>query len=309
MLPTHVAICEVGPRDGFQYEQTPIPTNMKLSAIRRLLDAGLRRIQVASFVHPERVPQMADAEEVVRSLPDGEDAVFSGLALNTRGVRRAIDAGLSYVDLSIATNETHSRDNANMSLDEASRQAEEMIRMADDHGLQAQIGLQTVFGYRAPGDTPLREIIRLCDRFADMPIESLSLADSTGMANPEMIRRRVRAVQEVVGEVPIVLHLHDTRGMGMANVYAALNEGVTRFDTSLGGLGGCPFIPGATGNVATEDTVYLLESMGVTTGVDPLAVGSVSLDIEAHLGRELPGRIVSLMRRGAEITMPESAGP
>lgn len=293
----NVELCEVGPRDGFQYEGKPIPTELKLRTIKALVGAGLRRVQIASFVHPKWVPQMADAEDVVEGLRQVEGATFSGLALNMRGMERACNSGLHQIDVSIATNETHSRDNANMSVDEGVRQAERMIEYGRSRGAEVQLGLQTVFGYGAPGDTPLDLVADLSRRFAALGIESLSLADTTGMANPAMIRERVRAVQDVAGDVPIVLHLHDTRGLGLANVYAALQEGVSRFDTSLGGLGGCPFIPGATGNIPTEDTAYMLESIGMTTGVDYEAVAAVSLEIERFLEKHLPGKLVGLRRR------------
>ncbi|MDX1546375.1 MAG: hydroxymethylglutaryl-CoA lyase [Rhodothermales bacterium] len=292
--PTHAALCEVGPRDGFQFEATPIPTERKVAVITALADAGVPAIQVTSFVHPKWVPQMADAEEVVRRLPERAGVRYTGLALNVRGVERAAAAGLRYVDLSIATNEHHSRDNANMSVEEGVAQAEAMVRRAHEHGMQAQLGLQTAFGYAAPGDTPMDRVLDLAKRFADLGLESFSLADSTGMANPAMIEARVGAVQDVLGGVPLVLHLHDTRGLGLANAAAALRCGVTRFDTSLGGLGGCPFIPGATGNIATEDTVYLLESLGVETGIDRAAVAAVTRGLAAFLGRELSGKLYRL---------------
>ncbi len=290
-LPRHVTLCDVGPRDGFQYEPTPIPTDLKVEIITALVDAGLPVIQVASFVHPRWVPQMSDAEDVCRRLPEVPGVRFTGLALNVRGVERAHTAGLRSVDLSIATNEQHSRDNANMTVSEGLAQAVEMVRLAHRYGMQPQMGLQTVFGYAAPGDTPLRLVLDMAVRFADLGIESLSLADSTGMAHPLMIEERVRAVQAVLGDVPLVLHLHDTRGLGLANVMAALGCGVTRFDTSLAGMGGCPFIPGATGNIATEDTVYLLDSLGITTGIDREAVAAASRRLEAFLGASFPGKL------------------
>ncbi|WP_457654391.1 hydroxymethylglutaryl-CoA lyase [Rhodocaloribacter sp.] len=296
-FPPHVELCEVGPRDGFQFEEKLIPTDLKLEIIEGLAEAGLRRIQVTSFVHPKWVPQMADAEALVARLPKHEGVVYTGLALNMRGLERAHRAGLTHVDLSIATNETHSRDNANMTVAEGVRQAEEMIRRARDYGMQPQLGLQTVFGYAAPGDTPLAFIVELCGRFAALGVESLSLADSTGMANPVMIRERVQAVRAVIGATPLVLHLHDTRGLGMANVVAALEAGVARFDTSLGGMGGCPFIPGATGNIATEDTVYLLDQLGIETGIDLEKVAACTLRMEAFLGKRFPGKMHRLVRR------------
>jgi hydroxymethylglutaryl-CoA lyase len=296
-LPSTVKLCDVGPRDGFQFEDQFIPTDRKVETITALADAGVPRIQVTSFVHPKWVPQMKDAEAVCERLPARDDVTYAGLALNQTGLERAREAGLSQVDLSIATHDQHSRDNANRTVDEAVAQAEDMVRYAHDHGLQAQMGFQTVFGYREPGDTPLDQVVEVSRHFADMNVESLSLADSTGLANPRMIQERVEAVRAAIGEVPLVLHLHDTRGLGLANVYAALQAGVTRFDTSLAGMGGCPFIDGATGNIATEDTVYLLDELGVETGIDREAVGKASLRLEDLLGKEYPGKLHGLMRR------------
>ncbi|MEQ9104581.1 MAG: hydroxymethylglutaryl-CoA lyase [Rhodothermales bacterium] len=302
----HVSLCEVGPRDGFQFESKPIPTERKVEWIRRLAAAGLPRVQVTSFVHPGRVPQMADADEVVAGVA-GLPAVATGLALNLKGVERAAASGLHYVDLSIATNERHGRDNANMSVEEGVEQAFVMVRRAWELGLEVQMGFQTVWGYGQPGDTPMEQVVDLARRFAALAgpdgrrLESMSLADSTGMANPASIRRVVEAVQAAVREgvpdenaVPLVLHLHDTRGLGVANVIAALDAGVRRFDTSLGGLGGCPFIPGATGNVATEDVAYALRELGWVTGVDIGAVSEVTREVAAFLGRPLSGRVYGL---------------
>jgi hydroxymethylglutaryl-CoA lyase len=303
-LPDRVELCEVGPRDGFQFEETFIPTEHKLAVITALADAGLPRIQVTSFVHPKWVPQMRDAEDICARLPERDDVVYSGLALNEKGLERAVAAGLDHVDLSIATHDAHSQDNANRSVAEASDQAVRMVETAHEAGLQAQMGFQTVFGYREPGDTPLAQVVSVAERFAEMDVESISLADSTGMAHPVMIQQRVRAVQEVIGDVPLALHLHDTRGLGLANVYAALQVGVTRFDTSLAGMGGCPFIDGATGNIATEDTAYLLEGMGVETGVDVQAVARASRMIEDLLGKEFPGKMHGLLAREAAAQAP-----
>lgn len=294
MLPDSVELCEVGPRDGFQFESKPIPTELKVRVIRDLAAAGLRRIQAVSFVHPDRVPQMADAERVAAALPTGTATVFSGLALNARGVLRAADAGLRAVDLSIATNPVHARDNAGMSVEEGVDMALAMIEEGRRLGLAVQLGLQTVFGYAAPGDTPPELVVDLAARIAAAGVESLSLADSTGLAGPADVRRVVRAVRGAAPGTDLVLHLHDTRGLGLANVAAAIEEGVSRFDTSLGGLGGCPFIPGATGNIATEDTLWLLERLGIRTGIDRAAVAAVTRTVAAHLGRDLPGRLYRL---------------
>ncbi len=290
-FPSRVEICDVGPRDGFQFEEQFIPTDRKVETITALADAGVPRIQVTSFVHPEWVPQMKDAETVCERLPARDDVTYAGLALNQKGLERAHAAGLSQVDLSIATHDTHSRANANMTVDEAVVQAEDMIRHAHNHGLDVQMGFQTVFGYNEPGDTPLTQVVEMSRHFAEMGVESISLADSTGLANPRMIQECAEAVLEAIGNVPLVLHLHDTRGLGLANVYAALQCGVNRFDTSLAGMGGCPFIEGATGNIATEDTVYLLDGLNIDTGIGRAAVGKAARRIENELGKQFPGKL------------------
>lgn len=297
-FPNRVLLCEVGPRDGFQYEEKFIPTDLKVEIIRGLAEAGLPRIQVTSFVHPKWVPQMSDAEDVVAALPEMPGVRYSGLALNRRGVERARDAGLDAVDLSIATWDEHSLDNANMTVVEAVDQALGMIELALRSGMEAQIGLQTVFGFREPGDTPLDRIVDMVERFASLDVESISLADTTGMANPPMIAERVAAVRDVTDgvprDIPIVLHLHDTRGLGMANVYEALRLGVDRFDTSLAAMGGCPFIKGAAGNIATEDTAYLLESLGIETGINRDKIAASSRRIADFLEKDFPGKLYKL---------------
>ncbi len=296
-LPSHVTLCEVGPRDGFQFEDTFIPTEEKVASIIALADAGLSRIQVTSFVHPDWVPQMRDAEAVCAALPNRDDVTYTGLVLNMAGLERALDTNLQHVDLSIATHDRHSRDNANMTVDEAIEQAEQMIGTALHAGVNVQLGFQTVFGYQEPGDTPLQQVVEMARHFADYDLESLSLADSTGMANPRMIQERVTAIQEVVGDLPLVLHLHDTRGLGLANAMEALSCGIHWFDASLAGMGGCPFIPGATGNIATEDTVYLLDQLGIETGVDGRAVAAVSHHLEDLLNKEFAGTMHRLWGR------------
>lgn len=295
-------LCEVGPRDGFQFEDRFIPTAMKAELIEALTEAGLQRIQVTSFVHPKRVPQMKDAEELVERLPQREGVTYAGLALNQRGLERLHATGLEQADLSIATHDRHSQDNAGMSAAEAAAEAEDMTRWALERGLSVQMGFQTVFGYEEPGDTPLDQVTTLAERFAQFPLESLSLADTTGMANPQMVCRRVKAVREAAPDVPLVLHLHDTRGLGLANVHAALEAGVRRFDTSLAGMGGCPFVHGAAGNVATEDTAYLMEQLGREPGVDYRRVAAVARRVEDFLDKRFPGKLHRLpfVQEGAE---------
>ena len=289
-----VIITEVGMRDGFQFEATSIPTSLKIDTLYGLIDSGVQRLQITSFVHPKWVPQMADAEEICNALPKDTPQTFTALALNIRGVVRANNAGVKHIDLSISTNDTHSQDNANMSRSDALEHALEMIDLSKSYGMHTQMGFQCVFGYKKPGDTPRKLLLAMIEPFLEAGIESISLADSTGMANPNLIKETLADVQSLSGNIPIVLHLHDTRGLGLANVCAALECDVRHFDTSIGGLGGCPFIPGATGNIATEDTVYLLESLGLTTGIDIARLSDVTATIAKHVQRELPGKLYKL---------------
>jgi hydroxymethylglutaryl-CoA lyase len=300
-LPSSATICEVGLRDGLQHETEVLPTDFKLALIDELVAAGLKEIQIASFVHPEWVPQMADAEEVCERATRRPDVTYTALALNMKGVDRAHAAGMRVVDLSISTSDPHSRRNANMSLSEAERQMLAMIDRCLSLGIEARAGLQCVFGCAGNERIPLERVVRMASEIAEAGAESVSLADSTGVANPVQIRTVVDAVRQAIGETPVVLHLHDTRGLGLPNVVAGLESGVTRFDTAVGGMGGCPFIPGATGNIPTEDTVYLLESMGVATGIDLHLVAETAGRIEERLVKRYPGLIHRLvLDRGRE---------
>lgn len=292
-LPAQADIIEVGLRDGLQSEPTIIPTATKLTLIRQLIAAGVRHIQVASFVNPRRVPQMADAEALCAELPSAPGVIFSGLALNVRGVERAGSAGLRQVDIGISASDTHSRKNAGLSLAAALEQVAAMVSAARACGLTVRAGVQCAFGCVYEGMIPLDRVVRIVEHLLTLGINELALADSTGMANPRQMADMLDAVLPRA-QVPVTLHLHDTRGMGLANVLVALQYGVTRFDTAFGGLGGCPFIAGATGNIATEDTVNMLEQVGVATGIDWRKVAECSRLISACLARELPGKLYRL---------------
>lgn len=293
--PAHVRLVEVGPRDGFQVERTFIPTALKLEIIHGLVSAGLTHVQVASFVHPSRVPQMADAEAICAALlPAPVGVQYSALVLNAKGVDRALAAGIRSVDVSIAADDSQSASNTGMSVAEAATQAREMIQTAQAAHCTVRAGLQVVFGFRAPGDVPLARVVAMAGEFANLGVECISLADSTGMADPRTVERTVAAVRAAIGDIPLVLHLHDTRGMGLANVVAGLRQGVTCFDSSLGGMGGCPFIEGATGNIPTDDTANMLAQMGIHTGVDHRIVSQLARTLERFLGRRFDGKLHAL---------------
>lgn len=294
-LPKEVTLIEVGPRDGFQFEKQMIPTEMKVEIISALVAAGLKHIQVASFVNPSRVPQMADAEEVVNRLAESQGAIFSGLVLNTRGLQRALRAGLNHVEISISVSDTHSLKNAGVSYDRAFNQMMEMIQLARAEGIRVRAGIQCAFGCVYEGGVSQERIVDLVEYYASQKVDAIALSDTTGMANPLSVKRLVQTLKPACGGIPIVLHLHDTRGLGLANLMAALECGVNQFDTAVAGMGGCPFVRGAAGNIATEDTVHFMNVMGIDTGVDIAAVSKCSHRLEDYLSKRFPGRMHRLL--------------
>ena len=294
-LPDNVTLIEVGPRDGFQFEKQMIPTEMKVEIINDLVEAGLKHIQVASFVNPARVPQMADAEEVLNRLPASQGVIFSGLVLNTRGLQRALQAGLNHVEISISISDTHSRKNAGVSFDRAFNGMMEMIQLAGAEGISVRAGIQCAFGCVYEGRVSQERIVQLVQYYASQKVDAIALSDTTGMADPMSVMRLLQTLMPACGEIPIILHLHDTRGLGLANLMAALECGVNQFDTALAGMGGCPFVRGAAGNIATEDTVHLMDAMGIRTGVDIAAVSKCSRRLEDYLAKRFPGRMHRLL--------------
>jgi len=294
-LPKKVILTEVGPRDGFQFEKQMIPTEMKVEIISDLMEAGLRHIQVASFVNPSRVPQMADAEELVSRLPEPAGVIFSGLVLNAKGLQRALRTGLKHVEISISASDTHSRKNAGVGFDQAAARMKEMIRLARAENMGVRAGIQCVFGCVYEGNISRERILRLVRYYAANQVDAIALSDTTGMANPLSVKRLLKILIPECGKIPIILHLHDTRGLGLANVMAALQCGVTQFDTAMAGMGGCPFVRGAAGNIATEDTVHLMDSMGINTGIDIVGVSKCSHYLENYLSKQFPGRMHRLL--------------
>ena len=294
-LPDKVTLTEVGPRDGFQFEDQVIPTGMKVEIINNLVAAGLKNIQVASFVNPSRVPQMADAEEVVSRLPESRGVIFNGLVLNTRGVRRALQTGLKHVEISLSASDTHSRKNAGVSFDRALIGIKEMIQLAHAEAMVVRAGIQCAFGCAYEGDVSRERIVNLVQYYVSQKVDTIALSDTTGMADPMSIKQMLQILMPECGNIPLVLHLHDTRGLGLANLMAALASGVSRFDTAMAGMGGCPFVAGAAGNIATEDTVNLLESVGISTDVDLAKVSKCSQRLEEFLGKKFPGKMHRLL--------------
>ncbi len=297
MSPATIILEEQGLRDGLQTIAVSIPAAQKLSWINQLIGAGLRRIQVTSFVHPRLVPQMADAEELVNALPKRDDVVFSALVLNIKGVERAIASGIRHLAISLSASNTHSLKNANISLEAARAAFKEMVALALQHQVTIRGGIQCAFGCRYEGAISEALVYDLVQHHLDCGVQELALADSTGMGNPLQVKRMVAQVLAKAGATPLALHLHNTENKGYANLCAAAEVGVRQFDTAFGGLGGCPFIKGATGNIATEDTSHMLMQMGYSTGVNISKVAAVSREMEVLLGKPLPGLLYKLADR------------
>jgi len=264
--------------------------------------AGLKQIQVASFVNPKRVPQMADVEAVIRRLDRSADCLYTGLALNPRGVERAHAAGLEAVEISISASDTHSRKNAGLSLSEAMEAGAGMIRTARDFGMRIIASIQCAFGCVYEGAIPVSRVREMACRFHDFGVERISLADTTGMATPRSVDTVLSRLLPDTGNTAVGLHLHDTRGLGLVNLSAGLGHGISWFDTAFGGMGGCPFVTGAAGNIATEDTDYLLGSFGIDTGIDRSGVSACSRKMARFLERSLPGKLYRLRGDGYDFS-------
>jgi len=290
--PTRVTLMEVGPRDGFQFEEKDIPTDFKAEVVAELVEAGLTHIQVVSFVHPGRVPQMADAEDLLNRLSARPGISYNGLVLNARGLERALAAGLQSVEISVSASDTHSRRNTHMPSGQALEQSLGMIRTAKRAGLHVRAGVQCALGCVYEGAVAPEIVTDILKRFGGEGADAVVVSDTTGMGSPLSVKRLLHLLQPVVDPLPVVLHLHDTRGTGLVNMMAGLECGITHFDTALGGMGGCPFIPGAAGNIATEDAAYFLATMGIETGVDIARVAICARKMEQFLGRGLPGKMM-----------------
>ncbi len=290
-----IEINEVGPRDGFQIEPKFIPTDLKLKIIDGLAAAGVSQIQVASFVHPEKVPQMADAEAVIAGLPPREGVSYNALALNLRGVERANNCGVKDIEIGVSASDTHSRKNTGMSFEDALLQGGRMIRQAKKYHMKVRACIQCTFGCAYEGATPVEKVLHVARRFFDEGADLIMLGDTTGMATPPDVSAVLQPLISASGGIPIGLHLHDTRGLGLVNLMESLKFGIAHFDTAMGGLGGCPFVPGAAGNIATEETVYLLNSLNYQTGIDIKGVAANSREMETFLEKPLAGKLYRMV--------------
>ena len=290
-LPSRVSLREVGPRDGLQNED-PVPTDGKVALIDALSTTGLRRIEAVSFVHPKAIPQMGDADEVWARIARNPEVTYSALVPNVRGMQRALGAGFTDIELVISASDTHNRRNINRSTDESLADVPELAALAHDAGGTLQVIVSTAWGCPYEGDVPVERVLWVAGRAVAAGADSIAYGDTTGMATPTRVIELVGETRSAHPDVPLGLHFHNTRGTGLANVYAALQLGVDDFDASVGGLGGCPYAPGASGNIATEELVHMLEDMGVATGVDLDALLEAAAYAEKLVGRELPSQVL-----------------
>ena len=290
-LPERVTITEVGPRDGLQNEDAFVETPLKIELIERLAAAGLRRIEATSFVSPKAIPQMQDAAELMAQLPRRDGVTYVALVPNEVGARNAIAGRAHELATVVSASETHNRRNVNRSVDESLAGIEQVARLAADAGIPWAGYIATAFGCPYEGDVPQAKVLRIAERLRALGAGTIALGDTIGVGNPRQVSALARALQDTLTETPLRMHFHDTRGTALANVLAALEEGVASFDGSIGGLGGCPYAPGAAGNVATEDVVYMLHEMGIETGVDLDPLIDVARWAEQLVGRTLPGRV------------------
>lgn len=304
-LPDHVRLMEVGPRDGLQNEKVVVETRAKIAFIEELVAAGCRRVEVTAFVNPRWIPPLADAAEVARAVVKAKptfanpQATFAALVPNIKGYEGAASAGVDEVAIFLAASESHNQKNINCGTAEALARYGEVAARARADAKPFRGYVSCAMGCPYEGDVPLAAVVDVADKLLALGCYEISIGDTIGVGNP---RQTVALVRALKGSVPldkIALHLHDTRGTALANIAASLDEGIRAFDSSAGGLGGCPYAPGAAGNVATEDLVYMLEGMGVRTGIDLDKLAAVTLKMEKVLGRQLPSKIVAAKRATA----------
>jgi hydroxymethylglutaryl-CoA lyase len=305
-VPGHVTICEVGTRDGFQIEPEFIPTERKVEVVDLLAEAGVPRIEVTSFVHPKAVPQLRDAEAVMSAIRRRPGTRYAALVPNDKGAARAVDAGVDAIHTVVSASESHNLANVNMTIAESIDKLRAVAQIAARAGVPVQCGISTSFGCPFEGEVPLERLESVVARLVDLGARGVGLADTTGMANPRQVTGVLERLIPRFPGVEWTLHTHDTRAMAIPNILAALECGVTNIDASIGGLGGCPFAPGASGNVCTEDLVHCLHAMGVATGIDLDRLVAVSRRVEQLVGRPLPGQIVKAGPSSRRYPVPDT---
>ena len=290
--PKRIYIQEVVTRDGFQAESAFIPTEQKIALINRLSRAGYAKIEVSSFTNPKAIPMLADAEAVMKGIERVASVEYTVLIPNLKGAERALSVGVDEFNLVMSVSEAHNQSNLKMSREDSFQGLLSVIDLAHRNHTAVNISLSTSFGCPMSGITSLSELMHWVDRFADVGVRGMTICDTTGMANPAQVQAVCEAVQSKYPKLQWTLHFHNTRGMGLANALAAVNTGIDRFDSSLGGLGGCPYAPGATGNICTEELVHMFDLMGFNTNMQIDTLLECSRDLQSLIGRTLPSQLL-----------------
>jgi len=287
---TRIHFNEVATRDGFQIEPNFIPTDTKVALVDALSACGYAKIEATSFVSPKAIPMMRDAEEVMGRITRVPGVEYTVLVPNLRGAERALESKADELNLVMSTSETHNLANLRMGREQSFAALAEVVRHVDGR-TPINVSLSTAFGCPMEGDVPEQEVLKFAQRFADIGVRGLTICDTTGMAHPTQVSRMVEALQQRLSSVQLTLHFHNTRGMGLANVLAAVQGGIVRFDGSLGGLGGCPYAPGASGNICSEDAIYMLHVMGYDTGMDMTRLLAAARSLPHVVGHDVPGQV------------------
>ena len=275
---------EVGLRDGLQNIKENLSVEDRVSIIHGLIESGIKNIQIASFVSPRRVPQMAQAETLVKRISNINGIEFSGLIFNQQGIERAMDCGLRKIETSISMSEIYSQKNLGMDVSSSLKQLEDIVKMAKKNSLNLRAGLQCVWGYEENGNSGQSNVLERLKQIIAMGVKRISLCDTRGMANPKNVASLLEWINNKFPDIDISIHFHNTNGLGLVNLFTALNHGIKEIDTSLGGIGGSPFIKNSKGNIATEDTVYLLDSLGYEMGIDIKTISKLSKFLEKKIG-------------------------
>jgi hydroxymethylglutaryl-CoA lyase len=302
--PSKVEINEVAPRDGLQIEAHFVPTDAKVRWIDALSATGLRRIEATSFTSPKAIPNLKDAAEVMAAIQHREGVDITALVPNVKGTERALACQVDEINLVMSASNSHSLVNLRMTPEQSLEQFATIVDISKDSGMFINVSLSTAFGCPFEGEVPEARVLELISQLIALGIQGVTLCDTTGMANPAQVKSLCEVVLRRWPETPFTLHFHNTRGMGLANALGAWQAGIARFDASLGGMGGCPFAPGATGNVCTEDLVHMFESMGVDTGVDLDALLAVASTLPDLIGHDVPGQVVKAGKSTRRYSMP-----
>ena len=300
-----VRVTEVGPRDGFQSEKTVLKTEDKIDIINNLIEAGFPRIEVSSFVSPKAIPQLADAETILNKVNRNSNTTLAALVPNSRGALRAVEAKLDQIVVFLSASESHNKKNVNRSIDESLQGFREIADIAGKNNIPIQGDIATAFGCPFEGNILPKTLANISKEYKKMGFRGVTLGDTTGMATPVVVTDAINAIRDNVPDFNITLHFHNTRGVGLANVMTGLNEGITDYESCFGGMGGCPFAPNATGNICSEDLIYLLHEMGIKTGIDLDKTIAIAKKVENLVGHKLPGQVMRAGHRLLSYSMDE----